>query len=33
MHLFAGAYAACGFQIHLVRKQMQYIIQVTLCIS
>ena len=25
---FLGTYAACGFQIQLVRKQMQFLIQV-----
>jgi glycine receptor len=27
---FSGTYAACGFKIQLVRKQMQYLIQVYL---
>ena len=26
---FSGTYAACGFQIQLVRKRMQYMIQVS----
>ena len=26
--LFSGNYAACGFQIQLVRKTMQYLVQV-----
>ena len=28
LFLFAGNYAACGFQIQLVRKTMQYLVQV-----
>ena len=30
MCVHAGTYAACGFQMQLVRKQMQYLIQVYL---
>ena len=28
INLFVGKYAACGFQVRLERKQMQYIVQV-----